>query len=84
MLTDDGKLRTSVAPEVINAGTELCLETGAILEAHKLNTKITHTFYIVRDDENSQFKILTPCWICQERFRYWGNRPKSSCYKSKW
>lgn len=43
MYTEDGKILTSVAPEVINAGTELCIETGAILEAHKLNTKITHT-----------------------------------------
>lgn len=78
MFTEDGKVLTSVAPEVINAGTELCIETGAILEAHKLNTKITHTICVVRDDENSEFKILTPCGICQERFRYWGTDLKAA------
>jgi cytidine deaminase len=43
MYTEDGQILTSVSPETINASTELCIETGAILEAHKLNTKVTHT-----------------------------------------
>lgn len=30
MYTDNGEILTSVAPEVINASTELCMETGAI------------------------------------------------------
>ncbi|MFN2745748.1 MULTISPECIES: cytidine deaminase [Bacillus] len=72
MYTEDGRILTSVAPEVINASTELCIETGAILEAHKLNTKVTHSICVVRDDENSDFKILTPCGVCQERLFYWG------------
>ncbi|RFU62226.1 cytidine deaminase [Bacillus sp. V59.32b] len=72
MYTEDGKILTSVAPEVINASTELCIETGAILEAHKLNTKITHSVCVVRDDENAEFKVLTPCGVCQERLLYWG------------
>lgn len=78
MYTEDGKILTSVAPEVINASTELCIETGAILEAHKLNTRITHTICVVRDDENSEFKILTPCGTCQERLLYWGNNVKAA------
>ncbi|MFD1851526.1 cytidine deaminase [Oceanobacillus bengalensis] len=73
MYTANGAILTSVAPEVINASTELCIETGAILEAHKLNTKITHSICVVRDDENEDFKVLTPCGVCQERFFYWGN-----------
>lgn len=36
------------------------------------NVKVTHCICVVRDDENSEFKILTPCGICQERLRYWG------------
>ncbi|MGE7603462.1 cytidine deaminase [Peribacillus sp. NPDC097675] len=72
MYTEDGKILTSVAPEVINASTELCMETGAILEAHKLNTKITHSICVVRDDEKAEFKVLTPCGVCQERLLYWG------------
>ncbi|HJV31293.1 MAG TPA: cytidine deaminase [Bacillales bacterium] len=78
MFTEDGKILTSVAPEVINASTELCMETGAILEAHKLNTKITHSLCIVRDDEKSDFKILTPCGVCQERLFYWGPMVKAA------
>jgi len=70
--TDDGRDLISVAPEVFNASTELCIETGAICEAHKFNVKVTHCICVVRDDENSKFKVLTPCGICQERLRYWG------------
>lgn len=82
MYTEDGKILTSVAPEVINAGTELCIETGAILEAHKLNTKITHTICVVRSDENSRYTILTPCGICQERLLYWGDDVKAAVANS--
>ena len=72
MATDDGRILTSVAPEVVNASTELCIETGAILEAHKLNCRITHTICVVRDDEQAPFKILSPCGVCQERLFYFG------------
>lgn len=72
MYTEDGRILTSVAPEVINASTELCIETGAILEAHKYQAKITHSVCVVRDDEHSECKVLTPCGVCQERLFYWG------------
>ncbi|MBP2079192.1 cytidine deaminase [Oceanobacillus polygoni] len=78
MYTEDGRILTSVAPDVINASTELCMETGAILEAHKLDTKITHSICVVRDDEQSPFKILTPCGVCQERLFYWGPTTKAA------
>lgn len=70
--TADGRDLISVAPEVQNAGAELCIETGAICEAHKWNAKVTHCICVVRDDENSECKVLTPCGICQERLRWWG------------
>lgn len=70
--TEDDRYLLSVAPEALNASAELCIETGAICEAHKLNVKATHCICVVRDDENSPFKVLTPCGICQERLRYWG------------
>lgn len=50
MYTEDGTILTSVAPEVLNASTELCMETGAICEAHKLQKVVTHTICVVRDD----------------------------------
>lgn len=80
MYTTDGKILTSVAPEIINASTELCIETGAILEAHKLDTQITHSICVVRDNEKSEFKILTSCGICQERLFYWGPNVKVAVY----
>jgi|SRR5690606_14610752 len=78
MHTEDGQILTSVAPNVINASTELCIETGAILEAHKLNVKITHAICVVREDEDAEFKVLTPCGICQERLYYWGESVKAA------
>ena len=70
--TEDDRFLISVAPEVLNASAELCIETGAICEAHKFNTAVTHCICVVRNDENSEFKILTPCGICQERLHFWG------------
>ena len=78
MYTETKDILTSIAPEVINASTELCIETGAILEAHKLNTKLTHSICVVRDDEKSEFKVLTPCGVCQERLFYWGPALKAA------
>lgn len=78
MYSLNGNIYTSIAPEVINASTNLCIETGAILEAHKNNDPITHTICVVRDDEQSQFKILTTCGTCQERLKYWGSEIKAA------
>ncbi|WP_436860231.1 cytidine deaminase [Staphylococcus caeli] len=76
MYSKSGNIYTSVAPEIINASSALCIETGAILEAHKYQDIITHSICVVRDDEHSKFKILTPCGTCQERLLYWGNQIK--------
>ncbi len=70
--TEDDRYLISVAIEVFNASAELCIETGAICEAHKWNVKVTHCICVVRDDEHSEFNVLTPCGICQERLRFWG------------
>ncbi|MER2132830.1 MAG: cytidine deaminase [Carnobacterium inhibens] len=78
MYTKDNQILTSVSPDVLNASTELCMETGSILEAHKLNVPVTHSICIVRDDEKALFKILTPCGTCQERLVYWGSEVKAA------
>ncbi|MDP2379237.1 MAG: cytidine deaminase [Pseudohongiella sp.] len=72
VMTSTGRLLTSVAPDTKNDALALCMEVGAYLEAHKLNEAVTHSLCIYRDDEHSQFKILTPCGICQERLVHWG------------
>ena len=63
---------SSVAIETANSSASLCIEVGAMCEAHKYNEKVTHCLCIVREDEHSAYKVLTPCGICQERLRYWG------------
>lgn len=80
MYTNAGHILTSVAPGVINASTELCMETGSICEAHKLNEAVTHSICVVRSDENAEFKVLTPCGVCQERLFYWGENVKVGVY----
>ncbi|AIE80186.1 cytidine deaminase [Bacillus cereus] len=69
---EDGSIYTSVAPDVINASTELCMETGAILEAHKFQKKVTHSICLARENDHSELKVLSPCGVCQERLFYWG------------
>lgn len=71
--TEQGHYFISVSIETANASAILCIETGAILEAHKCNEKVTHCLCLVRDNEKSPFKILTPCGICQERLKFWGS-----------
>lgn len=70
--TEEGHYFTSVALESGNASAQLCIETGAMCEAHKYNEKVTHCLCVVRDNENLPFEVLSPCGICQERLRYWG------------
>ena len=63
---------SSVAIETANGAAGLCIEVGAMCEAHKYNEKVTHCLCIVRQDEQSPYQVLSPCGICQERLRYWG------------
>jgi cytidine deaminase len=70
--TDDDNYLSSVAIETANSSVDLCIEVGAMCEAHKLNARVTHCLCVIRDDENSPFKVLSPCGVCQERLRFWG------------
>ena len=63
---------SSVSIETATSAASLCIEVGAMCEAHKYNEKVTHCLCIVREDENSPYKVLSPCGICQERLRFWG------------
>ena len=66
----------SIALTNANGSAGLCMETGAMCEAQKNNYCVTHSLCISRENENSDFKILSPCGICQERLMYWGNTVK--------
>lgn len=74
--TEEGEYFSSVAIDTANVSAALCIEVGAICEAHKYNSKVTYCLCVVRDNENSPFKVLSPCGICQERLRYWGENVK--------
>ncbi|KIC43234.1 cytidine deaminase [Ruegeria sp. ANG-R] len=68
----NGDIVTSVAPETDFDALSVCMELGAFLEAHKRDQRVTHSLCVFRDHETSDFRILTPCGICQERLRFWG------------
>ncbi|MGI1677399.1 MAG: cytidine deaminase [Cellvibrionaceae bacterium] len=70
---ENGTILTSVSPEVENDALSLCMEVGALLEANKLNKAVTHSLCIYRESETSEYNILTPCGICQERLITWGH-----------
>ena len=70
--TESGKILTSVAPDVINDALSLCMEVGALLEAFRLNETVTHSICVCRDEGQLNFRILSPCGICQERLLFWG------------
>lgn len=68
--TESGKIITSTSPLMPLAATDVCHETGAICEAHKLNESIVACVCLSR--VNGKFHILAPCGICQERLYLWG------------
>ena len=70
--TSQGNDYTSVSIDTANASAVVCIELGAMLEAHKYNEKVTHCLCLIRKNEKSPFNILTPCGICQERLSFWG------------
>ena len=71
--TSRGNYYTSVSIETANASAVVCIELGAMLEAHKYNEKVTHCMCLIRDDESSPYRVLSTCGIGQERVRYWGD-----------
>lgn len=56
--TSAGHYYTSVSNDTANGSACLCIETGAMLEAHKFNEKVTHCMCLVRDDEEVLFVEL--------------------------
>lgn len=71
--TAQGHFYTSVSIETANASAELCIETGAMLEVHKYRERVTHCLCVIRENERAPYRVLSPCGICQERLRFWGD-----------
>ena len=76
MYTKEGEFLISVYLDAPNSAAELCMETGAMCEAQKLNLTVTHSLGVSRDRETDNLTVLTPCGICQERLRFWGGGVK--------
>ena len=76
--TETGNILTSIAPDTKNDALSLCMEVGAFLEAHKLNEKVTHSLCICREHESTEFLVLSPCGVCQERLVHWGGDVKAA------
>jgi len=70
--TEDDSYFTSIWLDTINSSVDICIETGAMCEAHKHDSRVTHSLCVSRVDENSRYEILSPCGVCQERLRFWG------------
>ena len=70
---ETGEYLTSVWPDTPNESATLCVETGAICEAHKINMKVTHSLCLCRQKDGEDYEILSPCGVCQERLFYWGS-----------
>jgi cytidine deaminase len=72
--TEDDIYFTSIWLDNINESVSICIETGAMCEAHKHDKRVTHSLCVVREDEHSKYEILSPCGVCQERLRFWGDK----------
>lgn len=70
--TATGRILTSIAPNTKNDALSLCMEVGALLDAHKLDEAVTHSLCLYREMAQSAFIILSPCGICQERLVHRG------------
>ena len=70
--TADGRALRSVYVETPNSVVNLCHETGAICEAHRLNIALVASVCVSRESRDAPFLILTPCGVCQERLAHWG------------
>ena len=71
--TEDDMYFTSIWLDNINDSVSICIETGAMCEAYKHDSRVTHSLCVQRSDENSKYEITSPCGICQERLRFWGD-----------
>ena len=50
------------------------METGAILEAHKFQKKVTHSICLARENEHSELKGTLALWCMPRTFILLGTR----------
>ncbi|KRN33456.1 cytidine deaminase [Weissella halotolerans] len=74
VLLADGSILTSISPEFENATSSVCMELGSYLEAAKLKKTVVASLCLIREETNAEYKVLTPCGVCQERLHLWGDQ----------
>ena len=72
--TEDDSYFTSIWLDNINESVSICIETGAMCEAHKHGGRVTHCLCVSRLEGSDSYEVLTPCGVCQERLRFWGDK----------
>jgi cytidine deaminase len=70
--TETGSILTSVPAEARLTAAELCAETGAICEAHKLDQRVIASLCLYRESTEGPYRAVPACGVCQERLAYWG------------
>lgn len=72
ILTESGRVITSVSFDSPNEAVSLCHEAGAFCEANRLGERVVASVCVSRSSPDRPFLVLPPCGICQERLALWG------------
>ena len=70
--TADGSVLTGVHFQPEWGAGGLCAETGAILDAHLRDARLTAILCVSRLDGDAPVVVVTPCGLCKERLFHWG------------
>lgn len=71
MLLADDTVLVGTAPEVLNAGVELCHETKPFCAAHHMGQRIVASICLARHPDG-QYLVFSPCGVCRERLAVHG------------
>jgi len=58
--TEEDSYFTSIWLDVINDSVSICIETRAMCEAYKHDSRVTHCLCVSRKNEDSRYEILSP------------------------
>ncbi|WP_293955365.1 cytidine deaminase [uncultured Corynebacterium sp.] len=71
MLLADDTVLVGTAPEVLNAGVELCHETEPFCAAYRMGQRLVASICLARHPDG-RYLVLNPCGVCRERLAIHG------------
>lgn len=71
MLLADDTVLVGTAPEVLNAGVELCHETEPFCSAYRMGQRLVASICLARHPDG-RYLVLNPCGVCRERLAIHG------------